>query len=237
MDFPKVYFFGSLRNSLSPIPENQKIAAIFCLISKKWSRKCTFCCRRASRSEGRRPDRHKGRRPVLSQSICKRSFTKQSIYNVILSYTICSSYFVVDREKDSFTWARRAHGRFLAFRKTLLHFIVSFYNNPGSIHVFDVDKNGGKIWVFWFLKKVLKMDFPKVYFFGSLRKSLLPIIENPYFAAIFGSPGKCIFVGISNCIFCSRVALREGPKARPPQGPKARSLTINLQCYLIIYHL
>ena len=29
------------------------------------------------------------------------------------------------------------------------------------------------------------MDFPKVYFFGSLRKSLLPITENPNFAAIF----------------------------------------------------
>ena len=29
MDFPKVYFFGSLRNSLSPILENLKIAANF----------------------------------------------------------------------------------------------------------------------------------------------------------------------------------------------------------------
>ena len=47
-------------------------------------------------------------------------------------------------------------------------------------------------------------------------------------------------------LLSSRFALR-GPKARPPQGPKARSLTINLQniiyktinlqCYLIIYHL
>ena len=49
-----------------------------------------------------------------------------------------------------------------------LHSIVSFYNNPELIHEFDVDKNGGKISDFRFLEKVLKMDFPKVYFFGSL---------------------------------------------------------------------
>jgi hypothetical protein len=30
MDFPKVYFFGSLRKSLSPISQNPKIAAFFC---------------------------------------------------------------------------------------------------------------------------------------------------------------------------------------------------------------
>jgi hypothetical protein len=101
--------------------------------------------------------------------------------------------------------------------------IVSFCNNPGSIHEFDVDKNGGKISDFRFLKKVLKMDFPKVYFFGSLRKSLLPISQNPKIAAIFGwISNEVSFVGS----FCSRVALRaplrEGPKVRPPQGPKAR---------------
>ena len=55
----------------------------------------------------------------------------------------------------------------------------------GSIHVFDVDKNGGKISKIRVLKKVLKLDFPKVYFFGSLRKSLIPISQNPKIAAIF----------------------------------------------------
>ena len=54
-----------------------------------------------------------------------------------------------------------------------------------SIHVLNVDKNGGKIWKIRFLKKVLKLTFPKVYFFGSLRNSLLPISQNRYFAAIF----------------------------------------------------
>ena len=66
-----------------------------------------------------------------------------------------------------------------------LHIIVYLYNNPELIHEFDVDKNGGKISEFRFLKKVLKSDFPKVYFFGSLIKSLLPITENPKIAAIF----------------------------------------------------
>ena len=64
------------------------------------------------------------------------------------------------------------------------------------------------------------MDFPKVYFFGSLKKSLLPISQNPKIAAIF-------------C--CRRASRSEGPKARPPQGPKARSLTIiQYKSYCII---
>ena len=65
-----------------------------------------------------------------------------------------------------------------------LHIIVYLYNNPELIHEFDVDKNGGKISEFRFLKKVLKLDFPKVYFFGSLKKSLSPISQNLDFAAI-----------------------------------------------------
>jgi hypothetical protein len=86
-----------------------------------------------------------------------------------------------------------------------LHIIVYFYNNPGSIHEFNVDKNGGKISKIRFWKKVLKLVFPKVYFFGSLRKSLLPITENPKIAAIFcWISNNVLFVGS----FCSRVALR-----------------------------
>ena len=53
------------------------------------------------------------------------------------------------------------------------------------IYESDVDKNGGKISKIRLFKKVLKLDFPKVYFFGSLGKSLLPISQNPIFAAIF----------------------------------------------------
>ena len=65
-----------------------------------------------------------------------------------------------------------------------LHMIVSFCNNPELIHEFNVDKNGGKISEFRFLKKVLKMDFPKVYFFTSSKKTLSPISQNLDFAAI-----------------------------------------------------
>jgi len=66
-----------------------------------------------------------------------------------------------------------------------LHLLIPFSTKPELIHEFDVDKNGGKISEFRFLQKVLKLVFPKVYFFGSLRKSLLPIPQNPNFAAIF----------------------------------------------------
>ena len=72
--------------------------------------------------------------------------------------------------------------------KTHLHVIYTFSTIHGSIHESHVDKNGGKISEIRLLKKVLKLDFPKVYFFGSLRKSLVPITENPNFAATFGSP-------------------------------------------------
>jgi hypothetical protein len=54
-----------------------------------------------------------------------------------------------------------------------------------SINECHVDKNGGKISKIRLFKKVLKLTFPKVYFFGSLGKTLVPISQNPYFAAIF----------------------------------------------------
>ena len=76
---------------------------------------------------------------------------------------------------------------------------IIFYKTR-IIHVFHVDKNGGKISEFRFLKKVLKMDFPKVYFFGSLRKSLSPISQNPDFAAIFHKTNSNIFI----CSTCRR---------------------------------
>ena len=91
-----------------------------------------------------------------------------------------------------------------------LHLPISFYYKIRSIHEFDVDKNGGKISKIRFLKKVLKLDFPKVYFFGSSKKTLSPITENLNFAAIFcwifrNDPENVLFV----------VALRrtEGPTA------------------------
>ena len=66
-----------------------------------------------------------------------------------------------------------------------LHIVVSFCNNLELVHESNVDKNGGKISDFRFLKKVLKLDFPKVYFFDPSKISLMPIPENPNFAAIF----------------------------------------------------
>ena len=65
------------------------------------------------------------------------------------------------------------------------HLPIQKMTKPELIHEFDVDKNGGKISKIRVFKKVLKLDFPKVYFFGSSKKSLLPITENRNFAAIF----------------------------------------------------
>jgi hypothetical protein len=112
-----------------------------------------------------------------------------------------------------------------------LHFIVYFYNKTRSIYEFNVDKNGGKISEFRFLQKVLKLVFPKVYFFGCSKKPLLPISQNPKIAAIFCRiSNKVLFV------VASRFAKdRRSDRSAPPQGPKARSLTIiQYKSYCII---
>ena len=97
-----------------------------------------------------------------------------------------------------------------------------------SIHVCNVDKNGGKISEFRFLKKVLKMDVPKVYFFGSLRKSLSPINENPKIAAIFHKTNWNVLI----CSTCRRYMPRcfaprraEGPTVTRAEGPFSHNHT------------
>ena len=122
-----------------------------------------------------------------------------------------------------------------------LHLLIPFSYKTRIIHVFNVDKNGGKIWVFRFLQKVLKLTFPKVYFFTSSKKPLSPIIENPKIAAIFcrsenrphkshnisgylyrESNGKYWFV-----VHAGGICLSTFKVYRPPQGPKARLLQNN----------
>ena len=106
-----------------------------------------------------------------------------------------------------------------------LHILVSFYNKSELIYVSDVDKNGGKISDFRFLQKVLKLDFPKVYFFGSLIKSLSPIIQNPKIAAIFHKTNSNVFI----CSPCRRYMPRcfaprraGGPTVTRAEGPTVK---------------
>ena len=177
--------------------------------------KCTFCSRSA---KDRRSDRFAPRR---AEGPFSHNHSTKDHYKTI----VCS------RSRERSVHVGPLGSFFRAPIKTPihspLHMIVSFYNNPKLIHEFDVDKNGGKIWVFRFLQKVLKMDFPKVYFFDPSKISLSQIIQNQKIAAIFcwisRNDPEMYF------LLSSRFALR-GPEARPPQGPEARSLTINLQC-------
>ena len=95
MDFPKVYFFGSLRNSLLPISQNRNFAAIFCWISNNDPENVLFVV--ASLRSA------KGRRPVLSQSF------------VVLHYHISFVVVICSRLRE-----RSVHvgplGRFLTLR-------------------------------------------------------------------------------------------------------------------------
>jgi hypothetical protein len=160
--------------------------------------------------------------------------------------TVFCSRNLIYINRNSYTWARREV--FGVPVKTPiyspLHMIVSFCNNPELIHVFNVDKNGGKISEFRFLQKVLKLDFPKVYFFGSLKKSLLPINENPKIAAIFTKSNWNVLI----CSTCQRYMPRcfaprraegptvKGPKGRPSKGRRAvLSQSYNTNLIVVIY--
>ena len=132
------------------------------------------------------------------------------------TYYILHTNYVVHREKERGPEGSERKKIFLD-----LHQPIPFSTKPELIYVFDVDKNGGKIWEFWFLKKVLKLDFPKVYFFGSLRKSLFPINENPNFAAIFHKTNWNVLI-CSTCRkympWCFAPRRDRGPTARA-EGP------------------
>ena len=78
MDFPKVYFFGSLKISLMRIPENPNFAAIFVGYPEMYF----LSSRRASRSAPRRaegPTVPKDRRSFLSQSFVMLSYNRSFV--------------------------------------------------------------------------------------------------------------------------------------------------------------